>query len=1099
MVKPARHHLRFISSLIALVMLTAPLFSQTGNLKFERISIEKGLSQSVVYSIFQDSRGFLWIGTQDGLNRYDGYSFRVYKSKPYDSTSLSDSWIQAITEDKKGNLWIGTHNGGLYKFDRKEDRFTNFRNIPLNPNSLINNRIWTLYLDKSENLWIGTSGGLDKFDISKESFTHYGRIDNQEFGLSNNAVNSICEDGDGVLWLGTFGGGLNRFDKSKGVFSHFTFDQGKPELSGANRIKAIFDDRKGSLWLGTYSGLIRFDKKSSSSVRYLINEQPSGQPNKNSILAIYEDQKGNLWAGTHDEGLNLFDPASGKFTGYQNIPMNSGSLSDNWVQAIFQDRSGVLWVGTGNGLNKTIPGNQNFAVIQNNPTQANSLSANEVNALFEDHDGVIWVGTWRGGLNSYDRRTNSFKTYKHNPADPSSLPDNMVWTVFEDSRRDIWVGTYAGLSRFDRKSGRFTTIRKNGSDPNSISHNNISAVYEDSYGYLWVGTWDGGLNKLSSDRKTIERYTYNPSAPKGLSNDLINVIYQDSKKRLWIGTQGGGLNLYNYKENDFKCYKYNSHDRNSLSNSSVKSICEDSHGIIWIGTWGGGLNKFDPEKNQFTHFSEAEGLANNSIYAILADNSGDLWISTNKGLSRFNTSSGRFVNYGPENGLANEQFNPGSLKCKDGTMMFGGINGITVFDPAKVKINYTKPQIILTSVKKFSEEVNFEKLISEKGAITLNYDENYITVEFASLDFSHPERNQYAYMLEGVDKGWTYSGSRRIAYYTDLQPGEYILHIKATNSDNVWNDEGISIPVHIIPPFWATLWFRLAAIMVLVMLVLLYVRMKVNAVQKQKIRLEQQVRERTDALEKEIAAHKKTEEALILSEEKLREANSNKDKLFSIVANDLRSPFISLMGYLDLLGGDYDKLSKQEIGASVTRINNTIRKLYLLTENLLQWSGIHSGQYEFKPGVIKIRKALDAAISSEEVRNVSGDIVIENLVSAGHAVMADSKMFTSIFQNLILTSVRFSGPGKAIKLISEEESNYINVKICDNGAGMTQADKLALFNIGVQYVSSGRNEEQDTGLSLIITRDMIEKNGGIISIESQLGEGTIISVKLPAV
>lgn len=785
--------------------LPASLFCQSNQIKFDHITVEDGLSHSSVFEIMQDSKGFLWFGTQDGLNKYDGYSFKVYKYSPFDTTSLQDNWVQSIAEDKEGNLWVGTHNNGVFKFDRNKETFANYKNARSNHHSLISNRVWNVYVDSKNVLWVGSSGGLSRYDAKQNRFENYSNKESGPNSFGPYAANCIYEDTKGFLWIGSWGGGLTRLDKQTSHFDRFTFDL--PKRRAQNKVKALTGDKNGYLWLATAGdGLIKFNTQDGTFTQYLNDPRNPSSISDNNLISILVDRRGRVWVGAHDGGLNMLDPATGKFSRYANDPNDRYSLSDNWVQSIFEDDSGIIWVGTGLGLNKCVPIKQLFGYLSLNYAEWQNANFNEINSVYEDSRENIWVGTWNQGLIKYNRKNGSIEVFKEGQG-KNSLPTNIIWTVYEDRNQNLWVGTFEGLCLYDPKIKGFKRFSNNKKDPYSISHNNISAIYEDTRGNIWIGTWDGGLNRYDKRTGRFFNYKKDPANPKSLSDDLITVIAEDKKKNLWIGTNAGGLNLFNYEDHTFTKYQYDPKDNTSLSNNTIRSLYEDSKGNLWVGTWGGGINKFDPKKRSFTRFTEKNGLANNVIYGILEDGSGHLWISTNKGISRFDVSRKIFTNYDIEDGIGNSQYSAGHVKCADGTIIFGGAKGLTVFMPDSIQVNNYHPPIIITSFKLFNREIKFDRDISDIKEVSIDYDDNVFSFEFAALDFTRPDKNKYAYMLEGFDKGWNYVGSNRTAYYTNLYPGEYILKIKASNSDNIWSEKITEVRIRIIPPFYLTWWF----------------------------------------------------------------------------------------------------------------------------------------------------------------------------------------------------------------------------------------------------------------------------------------------------
>ncbi len=746
-------------------------FAQTqANIKFSHISIEQGLSQSVVFDIFQDRDGLLWFGTQDGLNKFDGYKFTIYQNDPKDVISkdnyyksLSNNSVRSICEDKNGTLWIGTESGGLNKYDKYIDKFTVYSNDPNDPYSLSSNEIRTVYEDAAGTIWIGTfGGGLNKLDKKTGKFTIYKNIKNDPRSLSNNNVMAIWEDRSGILWIGTNGGGLNVLDRKSGKFKSIINNPNDAQSLSSNNILSIYEDRSGNIWIGTDGGGInKIDKKSGKITIYKNIPEDIQSLSNNTVWAIMEDNAGTIWVGTFGGGLNKLDKQSGKFIVFKNEQLDGQSLSNNFIYSLFQDKSGTIWIGNyGGGLNKFDKNTGKFAVYRRNPSvivnqekQLPCLSSNAIRSVMVDKSGLLWIGTRGGGLNMYDKTTGVYTIFKNDPNDINSISNNAVYSILEDNSGTIWVGTFGGgLNKFDRETGKFIVFKNNPQDPKSISSNAIRVIKEDKSGSLWIGTDGGGLNKFDKVSEEFTVYKNDPEKAdnvaitkngnlQSLSNNAVYSIYIASDETIWIGTDGG-LNKFDKRSGKFFVYKTNPIDPYSLSNNSVYSILEDKNGIIWIGTDGGGLNKMikikdnsphkflskwknfsineneDSEIINFKSYTIYEGLPNNCIYSIVEDGKGNLWLTTNKGLCKFtplsitsenkkNSGTALIRNYDTYDGLPSNEFNLGAnFKCKNGILYFGSINGLISFHPDSIIDDTIKPPVIITNFLLFNKEVD---------------------------------------------------------------------------------------------------------------------------------------------------------------------------------------------------------------------------------------------------------------------------------------------------------------------------------------------------------------------------------------------------------
>ncbi|HSO11396.1 MAG TPA: two-component regulator propeller domain-containing protein [Anaerolineales bacterium] len=819
-------------------------------LRFDHISIEQGLSQNSVRVIFQDSTGFLWFGTEDGLNRYDGYAFKTFKPDPDTLNSLSDRWITAIVEDKDGYLWIGTRQGGLNRYDPRTEQFTLFRNDTENPSSISDDHINVLYLDNNGNLWIGTEQGLDLYDHKNGAFTRYSYNPFEPDSLTGKSVTAILQDNRGRLWIGTSSGGLNQFDPQSKTFTPYQNNPEDVNSISNDHITAILDAGDSTLWVGTWLGLDRFDPDTGQFKRYTHSDNDPQSIAGNRVNALQIDSTGNLWVGTNN-GLDRLSEAGGRFIHYVNDPSYEKSLSNNFILAIYEDRGGVLWFGTyGDGVNKYDRLRDNFAYYRHNPENSNSLSGNFVFPIHVDSEGYAWIGTFGTGLNRLTWSTGQVIRYQHDEKKPNSIASNILYSIYEDRNGILWIGTANGLDRFDRRTFNFVHYQRDPDNPASLSANTVFEVFVDSSNSVWVGTV-AGLDLLDRETGTFKHYTPQVGDPNSLSSSTVDVIYEDQDGNLWVGTSENGLNKFDRETEKFTQFHFNPNDKKSLSNDSILSIHQDVKGRLWIGTGGGGLNLYNPQTGTFSYFLEKEGLPNGVVYGILEDGLGYLWLSTNFGISRFDPETKAFRNFDANDGLQSNEFNLGaSAKGRDGEFYFGGINGLTIFHPLSIFENSYLPQVTLTALTQDGQPIAIDSSIETTKQVVLEWPQNSLEFEFAALSYNQPDKNQYAYFLEGFDPDWQYIGTKRDGRYTNLPGGDYTLLLKAANSNGVWNEMPVRIEIKVVPPFWQTTWFRIILVFALAGVVAAGIRLRMKAIQDRNRQLERLVRERTSALEK---------------------------------------------------------------------------------------------------------------------------------------------------------------------------------------------------------------------------------------------------------
>ena len=838
--------------LVVFSLLTASAFA-SNTMRFERISTAQGLSQTTVNTMLQDREGFLWLGTQDGLNRYDGYQFKIYKHHHNDPHSMTSNWINVLFESSEGQLWIGSDDG-LMRLDRKSDRFIRYSHDPNNPNTLGNNVVMSITQDQQGDLWIGTYlGGLSRLNQQTGHFTRYHHNPDQAQSLATDKVLTVMVDSTNTIWVGTDGGGLNRFNRQSDNFEHFKHHPKKADSLKNNRVGVVFEDRQSNFWIGTRGGgLSRFNRQDHTFVHYPQHRKYRGQGFiGRSVTAILQDKDDRLWIGGAYNGLSKFDSKTGQFDYIQHDPVDIFSLGSDEIRSIYQDRTGIIWFGTNAaGVSKYNPATAQFVHYKPQPNQTNGLKRGNIWSLYQEGNGIVWIGSDGGGLTRIDRKTNAFVHYLHQPNNPASLSNNDVLSILQDHAGVLWLGTNGGgLSRFNRQNQTFTHWRHNPADPDSISSNRrLKVIIEDRDHYLWIGT-DNGLSRFDPDRKTFRRFVHNDKDPSSIGSDYIESLFEDSKGNIWVGTYNNGLDRFNKTTGSFDHYRHDSNNPNSLSNNGVSSIYEDDEGILWLATKSG-LNKFDPQLKTFVHYRQQQGLSNDSVMAVVGDTAGYLWLTTNDGLNRFDPRSETVNVYKFSDGIQDNEFSAGaSFVDPSGEILVGGINGFNAFYPQDIEDDLTEPAVVLTDFLLNNQPVSLQSTGQSTGSISpLSFDINHteaivlsptdsvFTFEFAALHFASPKQNRYAYRLQGFDKDWVKTNAlNRRATYTNMDAGEYVFRIKGSNSDNIWSRQHRTINITILPSPWHTWWAYLlyAALIGAIVLVVVYFRLKELAAERQ--------------------------------------------------------------------------------------------------------------------------------------------------------------------------------------------------------------------------------------------------------------------------
>ena len=838
--------MKLIKIVLISLFMHSCLFPQTEEYIFKQLTDADGLSQSTIFSMIQDRDGYLWLGTIDGLNRYDGYEFRVYMNDTDDNNSISDNFISAICEDSDGFIWIGTVNGYLNCFNKKTEIFkryhinnfftiinstrNEFYDYPLAFSRNQLNSITSISEDDEGALWIGTWGnGIIIFDKEINDGIHLFNEPDDPFSLSSNRVIDILLDKDKEIWIATFGGGLNKLvkhnfgeqgesDGKKFKFLHYQSDTNGKYSIADNKTISLFEDRTGDIWIGTFYGglnqLNTMNKQLPPSkakfLSYRKSVQSQNNLSDNTVMAITEDADGYLWVGTFGGGIDRFDENKKIFVNFSEISSQPNPFHDSEILSLFVDRSGILWAGShlGEGVTKIQKYYSKFNYINHRSSGNLKLNDDVVWSIFKDSRENLWVGTYRGGVNVLNLSTKQSKIFKLTTDQKDHLPDRHIRSFSEDKFGNIWIGTYSsGLYRVNSTESKVDNFRNQPDVQNSLTANQVLDIYVESEKTIWVATFGGGLNKLtftqnSSGNPEFTSFRHNPDDPNSISDDRVYTILKDSKNNFWIATYGGGLNKFNDKSGEFKVL-FNDYDKVKLSDK-ILSLHESADGLIWIGSSGGGLYQFNSETAEIINYSVSHGLSSTVIYGILEDNKHNLWLSTDDGIFLFDRIAKRFTQFGIEDGVQSLEFSGGAyFEDSDGMMYFGGINGFNYFYPDSITINQYAPAIVITNVKIMDMSVK-----GRHDELILPYDQNFISIQFSALDYSVPKRNKYSYILEGFQKSWIISdGSNRTATYTNLPSGEFTFMVKGTNADGVWNENAASIKIIINPPFWRTWWF----------------------------------------------------------------------------------------------------------------------------------------------------------------------------------------------------------------------------------------------------------------------------------------------------
>jgi signal transduction histidine kinase/ligand-binding sensor domain-containing protein/DNA-binding response OmpR family regulator len=1076
-----------LTILLLPLVIHTPIYSQSKKIIFEHIRVEEGLPSNNVTCILQDHFGFLWLGTEHGLVRYDGYSMIVYKPKMGDATSISGSYISTIYEDFNGNLWIGTRGMGLNRFDRNSETFTSYKYNKNDPACLNSNSIKCIYGDKAKRLWIGTDKGLNLFFSEKKTFAHYilynpdNIIDTDNNSTDKNigAINDIIEDPiTGRLLIGSNISGLWEFDFQTKNFTKYNLSKIDNDFNSIS-INIFNKPQNGKLWMGTNNGLAHIDLMRKEGFIYkTINS--SNYEIANDFISIVQDSKGLIWVGTYGEGLAIFNPITNNFTRHTYDIFDNQSLYGYRVLSLYEDYSGIIWIGidTG-GLDRWDTKKWKFKHYRENPYNTNSLRENWVQSICEGNNGKIWIGT-EGGLNLFDREQNRFTNYFHDPQNSNSLSSDLVWSILEDpdEQEVLWIGTArGGLNKFDYTNGRFYHYRNDPNNKYSLSNDGIYTMLLDHEGILWIGTFGGGLNRFDRRFNRFTSFQHIPGDSTSISENNIVKIYEDREGIIWIGTNSKGLCKFDRKSGTFTNYKTIIGD-DILG--GVHTIYEDMKGNFWISNiyskYSNGLHLLDREKGVIVkYYGEEEGLRSELIFAILEDDSGNLWLNTFNGISKFNPITETFRNYDVSDGLAGIRCNPGAIKIKSGEMLVGSSDGLTIFHPDSVRDDPVPPLVVISNITLFNqnnEKLIFEKYVAELEELKLSHDQNDLRFDYVGLHYSDPSKNKYAYTLVNFNQDWIDAGTQRNATYTNLDPGEYIFKVKASNMDGIWSKKEASIKIIILPPIWATTWAYI--IYTLIVLSIIYFTWKL---QLKRIRI------------------KHDYEMSRFEAEKMHEVDELKSRFFANISHEFRTPLTLIFGPAkDVIEKTKEPDTKRNVGV----IKRNASRLYSLVNQLLDLSKLESGKMKLEASeqdLILLLKGIFLSFTSFAERKkitLKFNTIEENLY-----VYIDRDKVEKIINNLLSNAFKFTPEGGRIDFKVEQLINEVEIGITDNGIGIPKERIDKIFDRFYQVDSSHTRQGEGTGIGLALTKELVELHKGKIKVESKEGEGTTVSVQLP--
>ncbi|WP_420038274.1 two-component regulator propeller domain-containing protein [Sulfidibacter corallicola] len=1050
-------------------------YAQKHPVLFETLRGEDGFSPTSIFALYQDQNGFLWIGTADGLYCYDGYEFKVFRKDLLDPSSLSDNFITSITGDSLGGIWVGTLKHGLNRLSPRNGTFDHY----LNNGPSEAQEIRSLYQDSKGRIWVGTKEGLFLLASMGAKFIQFKYQEQQSDSLSNNQVRAIFEDGKGRLWFGTNDG-----------------------------VNLLVDEEKGSFQ--------RFDTKIDGR---------NGLTN-NSVICIFEDKKGNLWVGTQ-EGLNIWNPATQKFTPASSIFPHLPDADKLEVRSILEDDQGDLWLGAANGLIRWVEEDHSFQHYQSDPFDQNSLTQGRITCLLLDHSNVLWIGTFGGGLSKVSRSKQQFNLSRHHPANPTSLEHNSVRMIYEDRRGMIWIGIESGVNLMDRKTGRI--YRKPLSLSGKITFNHtVEAILNDSQDDFWFGTNTSGLFHYRPSNGELQRrsliedsdvqqqiyallesqdnkiwigsnlglfsyvqegsgFSFERLLDETLDSPVVYVIYEDFEGSLWVGTRNHGV-FYQVKENDKKFLNIRSDQEKNLrlSHNMASCFAQLVPETMWVGTYGGGLNELtldvisgDIIGSRF--ISERDGLPSNAVCGLGSDGNADLWLSTNNGIVRYNINTGDIRSYDIRDGLQNNEFNQGSFhQTRDGTLFFGGEQGLNYFNPDAIGSSDYMPPVVLTDFQKFNKSVYPKtQLLTGVRHVELAHKDSVISFQFAALDFNEPEKNQYNYLLEDSHQSWIPMKNNRLVTLTNLDPGSYKLRVRATNSDGIWSDKEFSMSLRVKPPIYRTWWAYTFYMLSLLMLGTTWQRRREQIFQREIDLREQQL------LDEKLVA------------DRLKRVDKLKDQILANTSHELRTPLNGMIGLAkSMLDGVTGPMAEDQRDNLVMIVSSGVR-LNNLVNDILDFSKMVNKDLELKLESQDIHAIVSMVLNLSRHMMGERELLLTNAIpKTCPFVHADGDRLQQILYNLVGNAIKFTEEGEVV-VRAHTEDRWVWVEVQDTGIGIPESNYQQIFQTFEQGDGSTARKYGGTGLGLAVTKQLVELHGGTIKVSSKVGKGSCFAFSLP--
>ena len=1067
------------------IFLGSDLFAQ--EFRFDHLDRIDGLPHSGVSAIVQDSLGFLWFGTKNGFARYDGYTFKVYQHDPFDDNSLIHNLIQTMYLDSNDVLWLGTYNG-LDRFDTKTRTFTHFQHDPTKPNSLSNDVVTAITRDGYGRLWVGTLNGLNLLDEPTGTFIIYNERPDSPLVLPNSTIRAVESDPEGSLYIGTYGG-LVRISKKRDSLQVYKHAQDEANSIPSDLVMSIKRDTNGKLWLCCWSGgLAVLDPETGISQNYILEDSRPYTIDVSDPFLVY--------VGTWGGGLFILDKHTSQIQRVVSNPDDAFGLSNDIVYSLFHDTAGLLWIGTnGGGIDKLDKNRGQMKLYKKDPKNPASLQGDVVTAVVQDKDGSLWVGIYNGGLSRLDADSTGWIHYRHDPENPKSLSNDIINGIAVDAQNNIWIATNEGLNRFDKRSQIFESYFGGEGKEGPLADITVYSILIDSAGRHWYGYFRKGLQRFDPVTGRYTLFQNDPENPQSLSDNLVYFIYEDSRHRIWVGTNRG-LNLFHPETETFTRYMYDKNNPDGLPSNVIRTMREDSRGRLWFGSAAGGLSMLDEATGTFSNLLKKDGLSDDTVLAIQEDNYGRLWLGTLYGLLIFDPETRNIKRLELIDGLQGMEFSIGTYKDTSGSLYFGGSKGLNVISSYSIHTNQHIPPVRFTALHVAGKPFESPIDIADLRRITLDHSTNFLSIEFAGLDYTNPKENRYRYKLEGFDTNWVEAGTQHMATYTNLPSGSYVFSVQASNNDDLWNNEGAKLEIFITPDFWET---PAAYIIYVILAGTAFCLVGLWSAQAQRLRLNQAELENRIRLEKEMLAAKELAEG----------ASKAKSEFLANLSHEIRTPMNAVLGYAEMLD---QALMKDERQGMVKVIEKNGKNLLALLNDALDLSRIEAGKEIVQEKVFNIKTLVRDLVEMFQLRADEKGIRLHSYIdeTVPDTILGDETKIRQIIVNLVGNAVKFTMQGTVSVFVETrqdqkmdrdepdelDEPMNLQLRVTDTGPGIAPEDLPHIFDAFYQHPENNTTFG-GTGLGLTITAGLIKTMGGDIQVESTLQKGTTFIVSIP--